>query len=75
MILEFLCSLHFIKHLTEVYMLGFGDIWVFMAYTMCIISVILCVLYGFFKWNSDGEDDSGEINHWVNEEIKIEKPL
>ncbi len=57
-------------------MLGLGDGWVFAAYLLCIMSALLCAIYGIRKWNSDGEPlKDMEQEHWVEEEIKMEKPL
>ncbi|HPJ39308.1 MAG TPA: hypothetical protein PK253_10060 [Spirochaetota bacterium] len=60
----------------EVPMFGLGDGWVFSAYMLCIASSILCVVYGILKWNSDGDTVKDlEQEHWVEDEIKIEKQL
>ncbi len=36
-------------------MFGFGDIWVTLAYLLCIGSTLLCVIYGIRHWNDDVE--------------------
>lgn len=56
-------------------MLGLGDFWVFLVYVLCILSALLCAVYGIIKWNSDGQAEGPEQQHWVEEEIKIEKSL
>jgi len=57
-------------------MLGFGDGWVFSAYFLSILSSLLCVIYGIIKWNSDGEKiHDEEQEEWLEQEMKIEKPL
>jgi hypothetical protein len=40
----------------ETAMLGLGDGWVFLSYLLCILSAILCIVYGIVKWNSGGEN-------------------
>lgn len=37
-------------------MLGLGDIWVFLAYTLNILVVLVCVIYGIINWNKGGEN-------------------
>jgi len=56
-------------------MLGLGDFWVLLVYVLCILSALLCAVYGIIKWNSDGDADGPEQQQWVEEEIKIEKTL
>ncbi len=56
-------------------MLGLEDFWVILAYLLCIVSAVLCLIYGFLKWNSEGIEPNGESAHWAEEEIKIEKTL
>ena len=56
-------------------MLGIADGWVFTAYLLCILSSLLCVVYGIRNWNSDGETEEPEQKEWLEEETKIEKPL
>lgn len=34
-------------------MLGFGDVWVVMAYGLCLASTLLCVGYALVRWNED----------------------
>ena len=34
-------------------MLGLDGFGVFLAYTLCIASALLCVVYGAARWNSD----------------------
>jgi hypothetical protein len=42
-------------------MLGFGDVWVFLAYFLTIGSAVLCVVYGIVNWNKPREDVDEEI--------------
>lgn len=32
-------------------MFGIHDIWIILAYVLCILSAILCVVYGIVNWN------------------------
>jgi len=34
-------------------MLGFAGISIFLAYILCIISALVCVVYGAIMWNKD----------------------
>lgn len=56
-------------------MLGLGDIWILMAYLLCILSALLCGLYGFFKWNDDEEAHTKEAERWLKEEAEIDKTM
>lgn len=56
-------------------MLGLADGWVSLAYLLCILSSILCVVYGIRRWDSDGDDESTEQAQWMKQEADIEKPL
>lgn len=59
-------------------MLGLGDISVFAAYILCILSALLCVVYGIVNWNKGGEVSSeiaAEEIRWDAEEKKIDDGL
>ncbi len=59
-------------------MLGFGDFSVFAAYTLCILSTILCVVYGVVNWNKGGDvtpTEAAEEARWEEEEKKIDEEL
>jgi len=34
---------------------GFGDVWVALAYILCVASSLFCVCYGILHWNDDEE--------------------
>jgi len=34
-------------------MLGFAGISAFLPYVLCIVSTIVCIVYGAIMWNSD----------------------
>lgn len=59
-------------------MLGLGDFWVSSVFILCILSTLLCVVYGAIKWNSDDQDDGliqEEEKKWEEEERQIEDNL
>lgn len=59
-------------------MLGLGDFSVFAAYLLCILSAVLCVVYGVVNWNKGGEVDpeiAAEEVRWDAEEKKIDESL
>lgn len=41
-------------------MLGFGDFWVFLAFSANVIVVLICVIYGIINWNRGGENSLTE---------------
>ncbi|MBN2684321.1 MAG: hypothetical protein JXR40_03500 [Pontiellaceae bacterium] len=58
-------------------MLGIADGWVALAYLLCIISAILCLVWGIIKWNVDDQvqESDEEIRHWAEEEDRVESEL
>jgi hypothetical protein len=55
-------------------MLGISGWGCWLAYIFCILSTILCVIYGIAMWNKGvEEEDEAEIMKWVREERKIEE--
>ncbi|SFM33460.1 symporter small accessory protein [Methanolobus profundi] len=38
-------------------MLGITDPQIWVAYVLCFVSAIGCVIYGILHWNDDKEDD------------------
>ncbi len=57
-------------------MFGFEDFWIWLPYLLCILSALLCVVYGAATWNRDGEDTpSAEDVEWAKEEDKIDEEL
>lgn len=59
-------------------MLGLGDFSVFAAYVLCILSAILCVVYGVMNWNKGGDvspEEAVEEVRWEAEENKIDGEL
>lgn len=59
-------------------MLGLGDFSVFAAYILCILSAVLCVVYGIVNWNKGrdiGPEMAAEEARWDAEEKKIDDEL
>ena len=58
-------------------MLGIADGWVVLAYVLCIISAVLCLVWGIIKWNVDDPipEPDEEIRHWAEEEDRVEEEL
>ncbi len=56
-------------------MLGIDDSFVALAYILCLLSAILCVVYGVFMWNKGEEDVAPDDIKWVQEEKKVEEEL
>lgn len=56
-------------------MLGLEDPWVAAAYILCILSSIVCVVYGAVNWNKGDEQLDDEERHWAEEEHKLEDEL
>lgn len=59
-------------------MLGFDDVYVFLAWLLMILSSIGCVVYGVMNWNKGGEVSELEAKEeaaWDDEEQHIEDEL
>ena len=56
-------------------MLGIEDKWVALAYLLCILSTVLCVVYGIINWNKGDEDLKSDDTKWIAEEKKVEDEL
>ena len=56
-------------------MLGIEDTYVWLAYLLCILSTLLCVIYGLARWNR-GEDtvESADIR-WAAKEDRVGQDL
>ena len=55
--------------------LGIDDFWVLLAYLLCILSTILCVVYGVLNWNRGDEAVEPSDVRWVAHEKKAEEDL
>jgi hypothetical protein len=59
----------------EVDMLGFEDPSIAAVYILCILSTLLCVVYGALNWNKGDDTVSDDDKKWVEEEDKLEQEL
>ena len=56
--------------------LGIDDPWIWGVYLLCIISALLCVIYGIVNWNKEGELEALEIKEeaaWEASEEEMKK--
>ena len=51
-------------------MLGFDDPYIALAYVLCIVSMLLCVVYGLVMWNRGDEPVKQVDVKWVEKEKK-----
>ncbi len=56
-------------------MLGIDDFYVLLAYLLCLLSAVLCVIYGLVTWNRGEEAVQEEDVRWVEGEKKVEEEL
>ena len=57
-------------------MLGMGDFTIFAAYTLCILSALLCVGYGIVAWNKGADKDEPEVEkEWQQTEVDMTEKL
>ena len=56
-------------------MFGLTDFWIGLVYVLCLLSTLLCVIYGIIHWNHDGEADPAAEWQWEFEEERIEEQL
>ncbi|MCF7957515.1 MAG: hypothetical protein K9M57_03595 [Phycisphaerae bacterium] len=56
-------------------MLGIEDKYVSAAYVLCLLSTVLCVVYGLINWNRGGDEISQEDVEWAADEKKIEEEM
>lgn len=56
-------------------MLGIEDKGVVAAYLLCILSAILCVVYGLINWNRGEETVEPDDVKWAVEEKKVDEEL
>jgi len=57
-------------------MLGIDDPWIWGVYILCILSTLLCVLYGIINWNREGEQEASEIKEeaaWEESEEEMQE--
>ena len=54
-------------------MLGIEGFWVSLAYLCCIVSTIVCVVYGAIMWGrGNGGEEEREEAAWGKEEVEVE---
>lgn len=58
-------------------MLGFADVWVFLAYVLTIFVTVAAIIYGWLNWNKEGDESAPppEEIKWEQEEEEIEESL
>ncbi len=53
-------------------MLGIEDFWIWSAYLGCILSTLVCVVYGVITWNKGGDESPKPDDvKWAEDEDKI----
>ena len=58
-------------------MFGIEDFSVSLVYLLCILSALLCLVYGIVNWNK-GEPDVQDVSktaNWEEEETNVEEKL
>jgi len=59
-------------------MFGINDPWILLAYTLCILSALACIIYGIRNWNKGAENEPEEMKEeskWEKVENEIEETL
>jgi hypothetical protein len=56
-------------------MFGLEDKYVSLAYLLCILSTVLCVVYGLVNWNRGDDSIKQEDIRWEQAEKKVEEEL
>jgi len=56
-------------------MLGLDDPSISLAYVLCILSTLLCLVYGARNWNKGDEPVLAEDKKWVEDEKMVEDEL
>ncbi len=57
-------------------LLGLHDPWISLVYALCILSSLLCVVYGLANWNRGDEPISKEDQDWAKKEkAELEQAL
>ena len=56
-------------------MLGFTDGWIALAYILCVLSTLLCVVYGIVNWNRGAKEETVQVSEemdWEKKDIESE---
>ena len=56
-------------------LLGIPDPWVWLAYVLCLLSTLTCVIYSWRNWNRGDEVVEEDDVRWAKEEDKFEEKL
>jgi hypothetical protein len=57
-------------------MLGLGDFAIFAVYVLCILSAVVCVVYGIIFWNRGADKEEPEVGkQWEETEKDITENL
>lgn len=56
-------------------MFGIQDPGVWLAYLLCILSAVFCIIYGIINWNKGDEPIRAEDKKWVDDEKEVEDKL
>jgi hypothetical protein len=64
---------HFKYSREGVIVIGINDPWIWGVYLLCILSTLLCVIYGLVNWNKGGEIEEKEISEEAAWEEKEEE--
>ncbi len=59
-------------------MLGFNDTWIFLGYTLSVVSFLVCLGYGIVQWRKGLEEKEGDYREeirWEKEEIELIEKL
>jgi hypothetical protein len=59
-------------------MFGITDPWILMAYLLCILSTLACIVYGYLNWNKGAENETAqisEVDKWQESEEQINEIL
>ncbi|HPS90650.1 MAG TPA: hypothetical protein PKV33_00720 [Methanothrix sp.] len=57
-------------------MLGIDDPWIWGVYLLCILSALLCLIYGVVNWNKEGEQEAIEVKEeeaWEESEEEMQQ--
>lgn len=54
-------------------MFGIEDPMIWLAYASCIVSTLICVVYGMINWNRGDEEIETDDIQWIDQEKKLEE--
>ena len=57
-------------------MFGITDPWIVLAYLLCILSTLFCVVYGILRWNTGDEAlPKPEDAQWARQEDELKQRM